>query len=203
MKIIANVKIGNTNLKNSKTYDERYAEITSVSLGLFIQNGLKDTTVNDIVKAVNIAKGTFYHYFESKEDLILALRANYVRGFLSLTADYIGQVKNNDWPGKVYAWCMGSIQYYFDHKAEHIALFQQQYYLDERREHLSVILYLTQFIAEGNEVDAWKVTSPELVALLIYQGINIAFDECKDKEFDDLKIMTEHLYEIFIKILSK
>lgn len=188
-------------MRVTKTYDERYAEISQISLKLFIEYGLKDTTVNDIVKAVDIAKGTFYHYFESKEDLILALRANYIRGFLSLTADYMARIPTGDWEGKVHAWCMGSIQYYFDHKEEHIALFQQQYYLDERKEHTSVILFLTQFIDEGNAVGAWKVSSPELVALMIYQGINIAFDECKERDFDDLKMMTEHLYEIFIKIL--
>ncbi len=106
-------------MKVTKSYDERHAEILEISLQLFIKNGMKETTVNDIVKAVNIAKGTFYHYFESKDDLILMLRANYMRGFLALTADYIAQCKSSDWHGKIHAWCMGSIQHYYDHKAEH------------------------------------------------------------------------------------
>lgn len=189
-------------MKISKSYDERYAEISEISLKLFIEHGLKDTTVNDIVKAVDIAKGTFYHYFASKEELILALRANYLRGFLSLTADYIAQVDRSNWQGKIYAWCMGSIQYYVDNRAEHIALFQQQYYLDERKEHSSVIAFLTQFIEEGNGVGAWSVQSPYLAALLIYDGIQIVFDEGQDKDLDELKVLAEKLYGIFIKILS-
>ncbi|WP_018122120.1 TetR/AcrR family transcriptional regulator [Wohlfahrtiimonas chitiniclastica] len=186
----------------AKTYDERHAEIMDVSLRLFIQYGLKDTTVNEIVKAVNIAKGTFYHYFQSKEDLILELRAKYIRSYLSLTNDYMGQCKHSDWHGKIRAWCQGSIVHYYEHRAEHIALFQQQYYLDERREHLSVIIFLEEFLRTGNEVQAWHVASPDLVALLIYQGINLAFDECREKSFEELEGMTERLYDVFIKMVS-
>ncbi|MBN2076442.1 MAG: TetR/AcrR family transcriptional regulator [Dehalococcoidales bacterium] len=39
----------------------------------FIKYGLKKTSVDDIAKAVGIAKGSFYRFFESKEALFLAL----------------------------------------------------------------------------------------------------------------------------------
>ncbi len=37
---------------------------------MFSINGFDETSVNDIVKEVGIAKGTFYHYFKSKDELL-------------------------------------------------------------------------------------------------------------------------------------
>lgn len=37
---------------------------------LFYQQGYTQTSVRDIIDAVDIAKGTFYHYFDSKDDLL-------------------------------------------------------------------------------------------------------------------------------------
>lgn len=189
-------------MKVTKTYDERHAEIMEVSLRLFIQNGMKETTVNEIVKAVNIAKGTFYHYFESKDDLILMLRANYMRGFLALTADYITQCKSSDWHGKIHAWCMGSIQHYYEHKEEHDALFHQNHHVEDRQDRITIVRFLESLIIEGNEVKAWQVESPDLAALLIYHGMHLALDECKNDDLDSLKEIAERFYQLFIKILS-
>jgi len=41
------------------------------TLELFSQKGLTKTRINDITKALNLGKGTFYQYFKSKEDLFL------------------------------------------------------------------------------------------------------------------------------------
>ena len=40
---------------------------------LFSQYGLKKTSIDDFTKAVNVAKGTFYSFFESKEELFLEI----------------------------------------------------------------------------------------------------------------------------------
>ncbi len=186
----------------SKTYDERYAEIQSISLTLFIQNGLKDTTVNEIVKAVDIAKGTFYHYFDSKETLILALRSNYIRNFITFTTDHMSQCESSDWQGKVHAWCIASITFYFSNQDEHNALFQQQHYFVDNEDRRSITQFLERFIIEGNDVKAWNVESPDLVALMIYHSMHMIIDESRDDSFIALKETAERFYKIFIKILA-
>lgn len=40
---------------------------------LFFKNGYERTSVQEIIKSVGVAKGTFYHYFNSKVDLLDAL----------------------------------------------------------------------------------------------------------------------------------
>lgn len=41
------------------------------SFVLFLQNGIKEVSINEIIKACEISKGAFYHHFESKEKVYM------------------------------------------------------------------------------------------------------------------------------------
>lgn len=56
-----------------KDYDERKQEILSVAQRLFAVKGYGKCSVNDILQEVGIAKGTFYYYFSSKEEVLDAI----------------------------------------------------------------------------------------------------------------------------------
>jgi len=56
-----------------KEYQERREEIIITARQLFFLQGYEDTPISDIIHHIGIAKGTFYHYFDSKEDLMIAL----------------------------------------------------------------------------------------------------------------------------------
>lgn len=53
-----------------KEHDERRKEIIQAASTLFAQKGYEKCSVADILKAVGIAKGTFYYYFKSKEEVL-------------------------------------------------------------------------------------------------------------------------------------
>jgi len=59
-----------------KEYDERYMEFVETAGSLFFSKGYEKTSVQQIIEAVGVAKGTFYHYFGSKKDLLNALVAH-------------------------------------------------------------------------------------------------------------------------------
>lgn len=56
-----------------KEYDERKNEIIETAERLFIKKGYEQCSVNDILTEIGIAKGTFYHYFKSKEEVLDAV----------------------------------------------------------------------------------------------------------------------------------
>lgn len=56
----------------SKSPQERRNEILTVAMELFNQKGYEQTSVSEIVKKVGVAQGTFYNYFQSKEDVLNA-----------------------------------------------------------------------------------------------------------------------------------
>ena len=53
-----------------KEHQERKNEILDTAQNLFYQNGYDNTPIANVINAVGIAKGTFYHYFKSKDDLL-------------------------------------------------------------------------------------------------------------------------------------
>ena len=65
-----------------KNYEERKGEILDTAQQLFFQKGYDHTSVNDIITSIGIAKGTFYHYFESKEDLLDKLVSRWIHEVL-------------------------------------------------------------------------------------------------------------------------
>jgi AcrR family transcriptional regulator len=53
-----------------KSRDIRMDEILDVAYALFLEHGYANTPVQKIIDRVGIAKGTFYHHYRSKSDLL-------------------------------------------------------------------------------------------------------------------------------------
>jgi AcrR family transcriptional regulator len=52
---------------------EKKREILKAALAVFSQKGFHKTSMNDVAQKAEIAKGTLYDYFESKDELFLSL----------------------------------------------------------------------------------------------------------------------------------
>ena len=66
-----------------KKPEERRAEMVSAASRLFARQGFVRTSVAEIVTAVDVAKGLFYYYFTTKDEMVKAV----VEGFTS----YLGE----------------------------------------------------------------------------------------------------------------
>ena len=53
-----------------KPAEERKNEIMDVAEHLFASKGFDNTSTNDIINEIGIARGTLYHHFESKEEIL-------------------------------------------------------------------------------------------------------------------------------------
>lgn len=71
----------------------RRQEVMQVAKKLFLEKGFTETSVQDILKQANISKGTFYNYFSSKNECLIAIlenaqkEANVARERILLEAD--------------------------------------------------------------------------------------------------------------------
>lgn len=63
----------------SKDPEERRTEIIDAAELLFTTKGYSNTTINDILRIVGIAKGTFYYYFQSKEEVMDAIVMRFIK----------------------------------------------------------------------------------------------------------------------------
>jgi TetR/AcrR family transcriptional regulator, cholesterol catabolism regulator len=58
--------------------EERKAEIVLTAAQLFDEAGYANTTMEDIARAVGIAKPTLYHYFPSKDEILYDIHGEFI-----------------------------------------------------------------------------------------------------------------------------
>jgi AcrR family transcriptional regulator len=61
--------------RRERKKQETRRSLMAAALRLFSQNGYDATTVKDITNAADVAKGTFFNYFETKEAILPAIAA--------------------------------------------------------------------------------------------------------------------------------
>ena len=75
-----------------KKPEERRAEMVAAATKLFAQQGFVKTSVAEIVSAVDVAKGLFYYYFTTKDDMVKAV----VEGYCSYMGAIADQIADAD-----------------------------------------------------------------------------------------------------------
>ena len=71
--------------------DEKRQELLGAAERLFCQQGYEKTSVQDILNAVALSKGGFYHHFASKEEVLTALCARRAERAAAFTAEALNQ----------------------------------------------------------------------------------------------------------------
>ncbi len=74
-----------------KKHDVRKNELLGIAQKMFYHTGYENVSVAAIIKEAGIAKGTFYHYFRSKEDLLDQI----ISGQTDIIDQIINKVVNN------------------------------------------------------------------------------------------------------------
>ena len=60
---------------------------------LISERGFDHVSVEDITKDSGVAKGTFYHYFECKEEVVAELSFQSIQTIIKKAIDYDGDVR--------------------------------------------------------------------------------------------------------------
>lgn len=66
-------------------------EILNAASELFRTKGYDSTSVDDIVAAANLAKGTFYYHFQKKDDLVMALQESQLKEAAALAREALAR----------------------------------------------------------------------------------------------------------------
>jgi AcrR family transcriptional regulator len=66
---------------------ETHARIQAEAIRLFLERGFETTTLDDIAEAAGVSRRSLFHYFESKEEIVLSSRTDFPR----IIAEAIGQ----------------------------------------------------------------------------------------------------------------
>ena len=63
--------------RNQESYDAAREKLLETGQQLFRQKSFSETGINDVLKQAGVAKGSFYHYFDSKEAFGIAVAHRY------------------------------------------------------------------------------------------------------------------------------
>ncbi|MCP5509987.1 MAG: TetR/AcrR family transcriptional regulator [Chlamydiales bacterium] len=78
-----------------KRPEERRSEIVAASRSLFLSQGYENTTIQDVMNMLQIAKGTTYHYFKSKEELLEAVVEDMVAEYVKAIERALNESRGN------------------------------------------------------------------------------------------------------------
>ncbi|QEN87696.1 TetR/AcrR family transcriptional regulator [Labrys sp. KNU-23] len=156
----------------------RVDDLMSAAAELFIARGIEATTVDHIVARAGVAKGTFYHYFKTKTDVIHALRERFTQDFLSRVAAAIDACPREDHAARLSAWISGAVAAYLANFRLHDVVFHD-FPHSQRQSHEkdAVIAQLVALLDEGRAAGAWAVPQCRTVALILFDGMHGVVDD--------------------------
>jgi AcrR family transcriptional regulator len=86
--------------QNQIIRDERREEILTHAMNIFARKGYSATKISDVAESASLSSGLVYHYFESKEDMFVAVLSqsieimnNMVKNLASLPCEPIEKLK--------------------------------------------------------------------------------------------------------------
>jgi AcrR family transcriptional regulator len=167
----------------TKPPEERRNELMNAAERLFLRRGFGAATVDQITAAAEVAKGTFYLYFKSKEDVRSALGDRFAHDHLARIKTAVARKPQDDWRGKLSAWATASVSFYLDSIKLHDLLFYEG--RSPTREGLIdniVITDLAEMLRNGAQAGAWSIEDARFTAVFLFSGMHGVVDDAYSKE---------------------
>lgn len=158
----------------TKPADERRADLLDAGERVLVERGIAAARIEEITAAAGVAKGTFYLYFGSKADLVVALRERFVDRGIEHQDAAVARLRADDWPARVDAWIEDAIRFYLKHAHLHDVLF----------EHPSKETIATGVAPENRHMDAFRdllaqrdpvpagAPDPDVAAVMLYSAMH-------------------------------
>ncbi|HYM00940.1 MAG TPA: TetR/AcrR family transcriptional regulator [Blastocatellia bacterium] len=167
----------------TKPPEERRNEIMDAAQRLFLKQGVPSTTVEQITSAADVAKGTFYLYFSSKDDVLTALGDRFGEEHLARIEAAVARRSDADWKGKLGAWAHACVQFYLDSIQLHDILFYgSRPATREGAVDNVVIADLCELLKAGADAGAWSTDDPRFTAVFLFSGFHAVVDDAHLKE---------------------
>jgi AcrR family transcriptional regulator len=170
----------------TKPPEERRVELMNSAQRLFLEQGVGATTIEQITSGADVAKGTFYLYFSSREKILAALRERFVQEFLAGIKTAIAERPKEDWRGKLATWAKASVTGYFDSMQLHdVVFYETPPPVREGRTGLVdniVIDHLFELLQGGMEAGAWSIDDPRFTAVFLFNGLHGVVDEAYSRD---------------------
>lgn len=147
--------------------------IFQAAIDIFSERGFDKATMDDIAARANVAKGTIYYHFKSKEELFLFL----VEEGVDLLQEAVNEQILPDMRGKdrLLAALRQQIEFFEEYRDFCIIMLREAWGAEQRQKEFRKMLMgytktLEGFIRQGIEEGDFLATDPELAAWTVFGG---------------------------------
>lgn len=158
--------------------DARRAELIDAALHVLRSRHGASSRVEDVTSEAAAAKGTFYLYFSSWEDLLVALRDRILDDFGAKLQAKLAAPNTVDWWTLLDELCVGFVDFVLELGGLHDAIFHgpiaYERPIDDER---SATYRITQLLRGGIDAGAFAPVDIETAAQLLFSVLHTAADE--------------------------
>jgi len=178
---------------------------------VLVEHGLVGATIDHITSRAGVAKGTFYLYFRSKDEVVAALQQRHWDALMQAAVDAAAQLDGDgddeNWWGVVDAFIETVIDFDFEHRAWHRLISQgwstpYSAGVTPHNEQQMISLFQER-IAEAADQGKFKIDDPQMTATLMYRAIQGTSHQCclsdepmdRDRVVDGIKWFVRRVLE--------
>jgi AcrR family transcriptional regulator len=184
----------------TKPPEVRREELMDAAERIFLDKGVAATSVDEIVAAADVAKGTFYIHFASKELLLLSLQQRFVATFCRDLRESMDRRRATDWEGRLRAWVETGVGVYLDRTALHDVVFHQFRPDDAGAKRDNPIVDdLAEFLGRGTRAGAWSVKAPRLTAVMLFHALHGALHDAGEESTPGTRRRLARTLEAFFR----
>ena len=189
----------------AKTKEERRNEIIETAGRLFEEKGYEQTQVQDIVNEIGVAKGLFYYYFKSKDEVMEELADRYADAIIDAVNKLIDKdISTFDKINRIF-------QIFIDSAEKKFGIFMGILNVKNGITHERIFFnvgkkmvpLVTELILSGNDNGECNCSDPEFITEFLISGLfNIMNQISPDEKIDYLKEKLPTIKTMILKLYN-
>ena len=189
----------------AKTKEERRNEIIETAGKLFEEKGYEQTQVQDIVNEIGVAKGLFYYYFKSKDEVMEELADRYADAIIDAVNKLIDKdITTFDKINRIF-------QIFIDSAEKKSGIFMGILNVKNGITHERIFFnvgkkmvpLVTELILSGNDNGECNCSDPKFITEFLVSGLfNIMNQISPDEKIDYLKEKLPTLKTMILKLYN-
>ena len=189
----------------AKTKEERRNEIIETAGKLFEEKGYEQTQVQDIVNEIGVAKGLFYYYFKSKDEVMEELADRYADAIIDAVNKLIDKdIATFDKINRIF-------QIFIDSAEKKSGIFMGILKVKNGITHERIFFnvgkkmvpLVTELILSGNDNGECNCSDPKFITEFLVSGLfNIMNQISPDEKIDYLKEKLPTIKTMILKLYN-
>ena len=189
----------------AKTKEERRNEIIETAGKLFEEKGYEQTQVQDIVNEIGVAKGLFYYYFKSKDEVMEELADRYADAIIDAVNKLIDKdIATFDKINRIF-------QIFIDSAEKKSGIFMGILNVKNGITHERIFFnvgkkmvpLVTEIILSGNDNGECNCSDPKFITEFLVSGLfNIMNQISPDEKIDYLKEKLPTIKTMILKLYN-